>query len=186
MGWHWGILASSGGAAGSYELLQTTVLGSNAATVTFTSLGSYSAYKHLQLRIVARTATTGSGANDTISLQMNNATGANYAYHELSGNGTSVTSAAGTSRSDILAAYTSSNDATASAFSAVVIDILDFSSVSKNTTTRSLSGRAQTSTRVSLLSGLWNNTAAVTEIDIFLTSASNFITGSRFSLYGIK
>lgn len=186
MGWHWGILASSGGAAGAYELLQSTILTSGASTVTFTGLGSYSGYKHLQLRIVIRNADTSGGSNDSLYLQFNNDTGANYAWHELSGNGSSVTSSATTSTNQIQGAYFSSDLATANAYAACVIDILDFSSSSKNTTIRSLSGRPQTSTRVSLLSGLWNNTAAVTEIDLFNVSATNFKTGSRFSLYGVK
>lgn len=185
-----GVLAVAGagaaGGGGSFDLLETTLITTNTASVTFSSLGSYSAYKHLQLRIVARTSATGEGTNDSISIQLNNDTGTNYPKHELTGNGSSVISDAQTGRSDLIIGYTSSNDATADAFSAVVTDILDFSSSSKNTTLRSFSGRPQTSNRVSLLSGFWNNTAAVTEIDIFLSSNLNFKAGTRLSLYGIK
>ena len=42
-----GFFATAGaGAAGSFDLLETQVLGSAQASVTFSSLGTYSNYKH--------------------------------------------------------------------------------------------------------------------------------------------
>ena len=177
MGWHWGILASSGGAAGAFDLLQTTVLSSSASSVTFSSLGSYSDYKHLQLRVLAKH----NSAN--IKLTFNSDTGANYAWHRLFGDGSSVTSGAGTSQNYILGNAWSSD--TANIFGASVTNILDFSNTSKNTTIRSLSGQNTASPIISLGSGFWNNTAAVTTIKIE-TFSDSFVAGSRFSLYGIK
>lgn len=185
MGWHWGILASSGGAAGSFDLLETTVLGS-AATVTFTGLGSYSDYKHLQLRMVTRSNSTTNNINITF-----NSSTTGYAWHRLWGNSSSVQSGNSTNENSIqLSQVLTPSDHTANAFSSQVIDILDFSSSSKNTTIRALGGNHSssgggTSFLIGLFSGLWNNTAAVTSISLTV-SGGNFAANSRFSLYGVK
>jgi hypothetical protein len=53
-----GILSAAGaggGVAGDYELISSEILGTTAASVTFSSLGDYSStYKHLQIRAVVR------------------------------------------------------------------------------------------------------------------------------------
>jgi hypothetical protein len=75
--------------------------------------------------------------------------------------------------------------ATAGAFGADIIDILDPFKTTKNTTTRALVGQSGSFSRVALESGLWINTAAVTSIslvDVF----GNFVQNSRFSLYGMR
>lgn len=170
-------------AAGSFDLLQTTVLSSATSSVTFSSLGSYSDYKHLQFRIVGRSAST--DAQQQWRITLNNDTGANYAYHRLLGNGSSVLSQAVTSTSSCRIGYLPTSVATSNAFGGLVIDLLDFSSSNKNTTIRSFS-EADTFTTVSMQSALWNNTAAVTTIKLEDSGGNNLIAGSRFSLYGVK
>jgi hypothetical protein len=73
--------------------------------------------------------------------------------------------------------------ATANAFGACVIDILDPFETTKNKTIRGLTGA---NTVVSLSSTFWNFTTAVSSIELSAFSATNFLVGSRFSLYGIK
>lgn len=178
-----GILASAGaGAAGSYDLLETEILTSNASSVTFTGLGSYSDYKHLQIRAVARS--TRSAVNENVRMQMNNDTGSNYSRHQLRGDGSSVISEAATSQSSAFVSTITAASQGSNQFSGNVIDILDFSDSSKNTTIRTLYGSP--STEIGLASGAFFNTAAITEIDLILQSGGSFITGSRFSLYGLK
>jgi hypothetical protein len=71
-------------------------------------------------------------------------------------------------------------------FSGTIIDILDFSSTSKNKTVRALSGFAQGSGQeLMIASGFWNSTNALTSIEIS-TGNANLVANSRFSLYGIK
>jgi cytochrome P450 len=76
------------------------------------------------------------------------------------------------------------NTATASAFGAGVVDILDSYSTTKNKTIRAFYGKATASNRIALSSGFWNNTAALTQVRF--SAIGSFVTGSRFSLYGIK
>lgn len=174
-----------GAPAGSYELIETTVLGSAASSVTFSSIAS--TYKHLQLRIVARSSR--SSSIDNIGIRLNSDSGTNYATHTLEGTGSSVSSGARTGDTATGRYKIPGNTAPANAFGASVIDILDYASTSKNTTTRHFAGMHETSAsqyQIILSSGLWLNTAAVSSIYLYNLNAGDFVTGSRFSLYGIK
>lgn len=174
-----GFLASaSGGVDTDYELIETYVLGSSQANVTFSSLGSYSStYKHLQVRMTSKA--TGSA---TIFGTFNGDTGANYVSHRLFGNGSTVTSDAHTSRNNFFGGNNEDGTITSS-FSAGVLDILDAFSTTKNKTTRSFSGVA--TPFVMLQSGAWLSTSSITSITL-APNLNSFLTGSRFSLYGIK
>ena len=178
-----GILASSLSLAGAYDLLETQTLATTAASVTFTGLDTLAAgYQHLQLRMTTRSTNSGFSTN---YLNVNSDTGTNYSTHLLSGLGSSVISFAYTSEAYIRFGQTATSSSPTSAFTATVMDILDFSSASKNTTIRALSGMENAaSTRVDLRSGLWNSTAAVTSLAI--KNFDTYVAGSRFSLYGVK
>jgi len=117
---------------------------------------------------------------------MNSDTGSNYSVHGIFGNGSTVGSFGLTSQTKgrlftIGNAVESSN-----IFGAGVTDILDFSSTSKNTTVRSLGGIAGTTDSIRLNSFAYLSTSAVTSLFLYLESGTNFVAGSRFSLYGIK
>lgn len=175
--------AAAGGAANSYDLLQTTVLSSDTASVTFSSLGSYSDYKHLQVR-----ATLQDTSAVSLRLTFNNTSQgiSDYAVHRLQGDGTSVSSQNNSSNDYIIFAALPSRGNEENTFMGWIFDILDFSSTNKNTTVRALGGTSQTSyQRIGLYSGLYANTAAITSMKFEVTSGSLAI-GSRLSLYGIK
>lgn len=181
-----GILAAAGVrptvAAGAYELIETVILSSATSSVTFSNLNNYSStYQHLQIRATARYGTSGS-FYDNMRVQVNGDTGSNYAWHRLKGNGSSVTSEASTSQTNIILGAYSTSASTAPN----VIDILDPYETSKNTTFRALVGAAESTDRIiSLNSGVWLNTAALTQIRLF-TSSGDFQSNSRFSIYGLK
>jgi len=180
--------ASGGGAGGGFDLLETTTLTSDASSVTFSGLDAYSGYKHLQIRGTMR-STNADNNREQIRLTFNSSS-TGYAYHSLRGLGSSVLSFASTSTGfiEIPEAGLHNDSGLLDAFGSYVIDILDFANSSKNTTTRGLSGvfGRFDNDGVALSSGLWNNTAAVTSIGMTTGSSTNFITGSRFSLYGVK
>jgi hypothetical protein len=141
--------------------------------------------------MVARSDRAGTN-QDNLTLEFNADSTNSYAYHELSGDGTSVTSSALTSRANIILPPVAGASSTTSAFGAQVIDILDPFETSKNTTTRTLGGGhftgggAGAGRFITLLSGLYFKTDAITSMKIDQFAGSNFVTGSRFSLYGIK
>ena len=168
-----------------FHHLETIRLSSTASTVEFTNLAQYSDYEHLQIRYAARTARTGINYTDIV-LRLNSDGAANYADHRLLGNGSSVISNGNTGRNQIQRIVGASANTTTDAFGAGVIDILDAFNSSKNTTVRALSGLAANETNITLSSGLWLNTAALTTITIFDVVSANLLAGSRFSLYGLK
>jgi hypothetical protein len=158
-------------------LIQEVILNGSATSVTFDVSTLASTYKHLQIRGAYRYVTT-SGA-EAFTLTFNGDTGSNYSHHRLLGNGSSVSSTAGTSTSFIFAGFITSQ------FGGIVLDILDAFSTSKNKTTRALMGALGSVNEIHLTSGNWRNLSAVTSIT--LSSPSSAIqTGSRFSLYGSK
>jgi hypothetical protein len=169
-----------------YDLITTTLITTNTASVTFGSLGDYSStYKHLQIRFtIQRTGSANSLGG--IELQFNGNTGSNYAMHLLDGNGTSVVSQNETSTNDIYIRDIIPLVSETNNFGAGIIDILDPYSTSKNTTVRFLKGAiAPGEKEVGLGSGFFNNTASITSIKIE-PEFESFVSGSRFSLYGIR
>ena len=181
-----GIFSAAGAGGGvslsDYELISSTILGSSTPSVTFSSLGDYaSTYKHLQLRMTTRQDSN----SNALQFRFNGDSGSNYRLHRLYGNGSSVGS--GTDTGTSLYTYTAAASGdTANVFSANVVDFLDAYSSTKNKTMRMLATNGVGIYReISLLSGLWLNTASLTSIQL-LPATSNFIAGSRFSLYGLK
>jgi len=180
-----GIFGSPGCVAGAYELISTQVLGTAAASVTFSSIPS--TYRHLQIRATAKT-TTGN-ENDALVFTFNGDTGANYAFHGLYGTGSTVLSNGATGVNYGNGFPIGGDGASANIFGSGVLDILDYAQTSKNTTTRGMGGVYSTSTgaAIRLNSSLWLNTAAVSSVTLKPPSgAYNLKAGSRFSLYGIK
>lgn len=177
-----GILASSGGgAAGSYELISTTVLGSSQASVDFDVSTFASTYKHLQIRFAVRGARA-SGSED-LRMRFNGST-STYSVHYLYGQGSTVYSASDPFGSMYLGTHPASTD-TANVFGVGVVDILDPFSSTKNKTIRALNGRTSTSNTVMLVSGAYLSTTVVSAISLYGQNA-NLATGTRISLYGIR
>jgi len=186
----YGILSAagvSGEVTGTYELISTTILGSNAASVTFSSLGTYlSTYKHLQIRFTGKVSKAETGQE--LAIRVNGISTNSYSWHYIRGSGSSVTSANGTTTNGMFLGQFTADNATASTYGGGIIDLLDTYSTSKNKTFRGLSGVSTGGlTRINLYSGLFQSTNAVDSISIFSQNFSdNIITGSRFSLYGIR
>lgn len=159
-------------------LISEQILTSATNSISFSSIPSN--YKHLQIRYTTR---SDASTFPDIHMRFNSDTGTNYAYHRLRGYGSGVDSGYWTSTNQITVGH-AAGTATTQAFYVGVIDILDFASTSKNKTTRTLAGyTANGYDDIRLASGLWASTSAIANIQ-FLPSASNFATGTRFSLYG--
>ena len=168
----------------SFDLLETTVLASSASSVTFSGLDAYSDYKHLQIRAVARGDHSASLIVGKVIINSDTAT--NYAFHRLQADGTSVVSNGYASQSYInTGLFPAATESASNAFGVDVLDILDFASASKNTTLRSLNGSVGNTNLIALKSNLWNSTSAITSI-LYEASSGNWVSGSRFSLYGVK
>jgi hypothetical protein len=165
----------------SDDFLEEVVLSSSASSVTFSSLASYATagYKDLQIRYVGRSS-RGNSTGDPIRITLN---GSNPTYsHHLFSFGSSVGSGSIANSYSILTGLTAL-DAPANSFGAGLIDVVDAFSAYKNTTIRSFAGM---DSQLSLNSAFWNSTAATASIALTSFSGTNFLAGSRFSLYGSK
>jgi len=183
-----GLLAGGVAAStNSYESIATVTVGSGgSSTITFSSIPS--TYKHLQIRAIAR-ETDASGGIQISQMRFNGDSGNNYARHRVGGNGSSASATAASSVSSIWVCAMWSSADLANDFGAAVIDILDYANTSKNKTVRSLEGLDNNgggvAGEVSLRSGLWQSTSAVTSITLTST-ATGYTQYSSFALYGIK
>jgi hypothetical protein len=184
-----GIIASSKlSAVGDFQSIATVTLATT-ATITFSSIPS--TYTHLQLRILAKT-NRATYSNDLISLRFNGDTGSNYSGHLLAGSGSTVTAEGSASSTKIYyGGNVGGSTLPADTYGAAIIDILDYKDTNKYKTTRSLSGYDNNGAGtdpgiVSLLSGSWRNTAAITSITLLGGEGSSLLSGSTVALYGIK
>jgi hypothetical protein len=156
-----------------------------ASSVTFSSIPS--TFTHLQIRVSAR---TGAGyESDGCNIRFNNDSTNSYVVHFLQGDSVNASSSNATAQQSLyIAGRLPGSTVTASVFGSVVADILDYTNTSKNKTVRSISGFDTNNTsavvRVAMMSGLWVNTSAISQIEI-LANNGGFVQYSRFDLYGI-
>jgi hypothetical protein len=139
-------------------------------------------FTHLQLRVFGQS--TLSASTDNLSMYFNNDTANNYVTHAVSGSGATAGSTAFTAQPRF---YVPSlfPAATSAQFAAIIIDVLDYTSVVKNKTVRIIGGfDANGSGNSFLTSGLWLSTAAITRFSG--GTSANFAQYSRFDLYGIS
>ena len=160
------------------EPIATTLVGSGgSATVTFSNIPN--TYKHLQIRGIARTATS---TQDFIVYKPN---GNNISVrHFLAGDGASASTGASTSVFDFGSIPSSSS--TANVFGTYILDILDYTA-NKNKTLRQLNGSDfNGSGNINFVSGLYIDTTPMNSLTIATYNSTNFAQYSRFSLFGIK
>ena len=165
----------------SFESIATVTVGAGgSSSITFSSIPS--TYKHLQIRAIARSARA-SGLDDmSIKVNSSSSTGAS---HILYGNGSSA-AAAGYTGYIPFVSYFPTAGTTASVFSAIIIDILDYTDTNKNKTLRTLTGfDANGSGDISLNSNLALDTTAISSIVLSMNNG-NMVQYSHFALYGIK
>jgi hypothetical protein len=172
----------SGHLGGNFTSIATQTLGSNAATISFSSIPQ--TYTHLQLRFTGQY-----NANDNAALiTFNGDTTTSYSWHSLS----SVTGYALASQTAIQVFYNYDGTSGANYYNSAYkmggyIDILDYTNTNKYKTTRSLSGVDYNGGgRMQLDSGSWQKTSAITSISLTITTTHNFVSGSTIALYGVK
>lgn len=165
----------------TYEPISTTTASGSTDSITFSSIsGSYT-----DLIIVANWGPSLNG--DGTVMRFNSDTGTNYSDTELYGTGSTAGSQRRSSASFIDITRAIGGDGT-NKYTNSIINIQDYA----NTTTYKTSLiRANLATGtyagVAALAGLWRSTSAITSITILtLSSGSNLLSGSTFTLYGIK
>lgn len=172
----------------AFVLLDRQSVGATSvASITFSNIPQ--TYKHLQFRMVLRDSYSGVSYN-VLDVRFNGDSGANYSTHTLQGAGSSVAATSGAVTSATFGqAGVYPTGAAAGTYGASIVDILDYSDKTKNTTIRTLSGWDSNSTGMMRLSGsAWYSTAPVTSITFAadVWTQYNLTQYTTISLYGVK
>ena len=160
--------------ATTYEAIQTTTLGSSAATITFSSIPA--TYTDLRLVIVC-TANSGSIAP---KIRMNSLSTGIYSGTTLTGNGSSASTGQ----------YTSDDKwgvgtLVASTPTLITVDIFSYTGSTFKTNLTSVS-KDQNGSGVVLPSvNLCRSTAAITSLTILESIGNDYAAGTTATLYGI-
>lgn len=175
----------SGAAAvsASYESIATVTTSASQSTLSFTSIPS--TFKHLQLRIHAR---SNRAASDTsVRIRFNSDTASNYNNHRLYGNGATASADGVANDTRVVLLTVNAAGASTASYSPYVVDIVDYASTTKFKTIRSIGGKDNNNSDgyIFLQSGAWRSTSAITTIEL-TDVISTFVDGSVISLYGIK
>lgn len=168
----------------AYDLISSSIFSSNTGSIIFSSIPS--GYKNLQIRMVGRNSETLNGLRG-LFMNINNDYSTTCSTHYLFGNGSGISSGY-QSDGRINAGGWSlipTSVLTTGAYFSGIIDIYDYASTSKTKTVRLFGGAVTGSgSTVGLMSGLWPQTSAINQIEIY--SNNSWLPGTRFSLYGIK
>jgi hypothetical protein len=161
----------------TYEVIETTTLGSATPSVTFSSIPS----TYTDLAVVFN---GGLNVSDFIYTQVGNGsidTGANYSGTIVLGYGSGVASSrhsSGTYLQTLGWAIGILNDANG---------LLHFMNYSNTTTYKTILNRTNsTASGTSAYVGLWRSTSAINTIKFTGVNSRDITAGSTFTLYGIK
>jgi len=160
--------------ASTYEKIATTTLGSNQTSVTFSTIpGTYT-----DLVMVANTRLV-SGVSTNYVVTFNGDTGSNYSLTYLYGNGSVAGSGRASNQTNMDTAYLPNY----TELGTIIYNINNYSNTTTNKTLLSRSNQAASG--VFSYVGLWRNTAAITSMTIN-GGTNNIVSGSTFTIYGIK
>lgn len=164
-------------------LIETKTLGSAASSISFTSIPS--TYTDLVLFASLRNA-----SGNEVFVRFNGDTGGNYLWRRLQGTGSGAfgdtQGSYGGYNAFFYFTYASTQDGTdtANTFGNGQLYIPNYTlSAAKSLTSDAVNENNGATARQAIMSGLWNNTSAITSIAI--TGNGNYVIGSTVSLYGI-
>jgi hypothetical protein len=155
----------------TYEPISTNTLGSNTATVTFSSIPQ----TYTDLVLVVNGVQS---ANQYVAIRFNGDTTSNYSQTRLYGDGTTATSDRQTSVTfGRLSAGNPTNR---------FLTICSIQNYANATTFKTWLSRSNLDL-VGAVAGLWRiSPVAITSLSVLTTTVDTFLTGTTFTLYGIK
>jgi hypothetical protein len=164
----------------TYTPIATTTLGSNAASVTFSSITS--AYTDLILVSFARSTIASTGNN--LYCRFNSDSGTNYSATEIAGDGSSVYADPQVNSTYAFIGFTSGASAASDVFGVSTSNFQNYANATTNKTMISRGNAAGQGTHT--IVSMWRSTAAITQIVVYPAGVNNFAAGSSFTLYGVK
>jgi len=157
--------------ATTYDKIASTTMAGTSASVTFSSIPA--TYTDLRLVVVATTSVA-----DSISLQFNGDTAANYSITILNGSG----AAASSTRSSGSTRIFSNNNLSTTVPKLYTADIFSYAGSTFKTTLISLAGDTNGAGSIETNVGLYRSTSAITQVVVGLGGGN--LTGTA-TLYGI-
>jgi hypothetical protein len=160
----------------TYEAISTTTLGSNQATISFTSIPA--TYTDLVCVCVGYGATGGG----SIFVKVNSDSGSNYNTNYMYTDGSTITS--GKTGDNGNGLYMGRIQFNSNDIGGGIFHIMDYASSAYGKT---MIGQSFGNVPILWYAiGTWRSTAAITRLDLSVESGSNFNTGFTATLYGIK
>lgn len=161
------------------QVIEHIELASAASSITFSSIpGGYT-----DLYLVASLRDTGDVGTAFAYIHFNGST-TDYSSRLLRGSGTSVSSTSNTSTTSLRGRITP-NDGTANSFGSTAFYIPNYASNAyKSVSIDSVQEENNTESWQTITAGLWSDTSAITQIQIF-AGATNLAQYSSATLYGI-
>jgi len=173
--------------AGDWVLISDSVLGASAANFDLTSIPG--TYKHLHIDYSLRSDRA--AATDRIKVVINNDTGSNkyesilyFWYHTSTWGTTTIGNTTFAEASFVCAA-----SALVNSFGGGFINFVDYANTTNLKLFQTRGGQMQSTTiKPEIYDGMavWRDTAAITRITISPEFGSNWVAGSRVTLYGKK
>ena len=156
----------------TYDLLDSTTLGSSASSVTFSSISQ----DYRDLVVVSNAEFTGSTG---FWMRVNSDSSSIYSTIDMRGDGSTTGSGAFTNAQWFLDVFGYAADSKVLS----IVQLMDYSATDKHTTAL---GRVNTTddSRVAASAFRYASTTAITAIEI-IANVSTFKSGGTFSLYGI-
>lgn len=159
----------------TYEPIATTTLGSNNTEIEFPTIPS----TYTDLFISAKFKNT---TSVDMFLRFNNDTNTNYSNTYLYGNGSTGLTSRYTNASGIILDMGGGGFGTD--WGTYNINIMNYSNSTSHKTIIGRSGFYPV--HAGMLAGLWRSTSAISSIKISASSANAIVSGSTFTLFGIK
>lgn len=156
----------------TYEpIATTTVSGSSTTTITFSSIsGSYT-----DLILVMNAAV----ADGYCLMRVNNDSSSLYSRTQMSGDGATASSVRASNETSWFPIT-----GTTGFSSTTIVHLMNYANTTTNKTALQRGNDASGLTQGS--AWLWRSTSAINRIDLIRPASSNFVSGSTFTLYGIK
>jgi hypothetical protein len=173
------------GAYLSDAFISETVLSASATSVTFSNIPQ--GFRHLVVMSSVRTDRV--AENDTLVIRANGDGGANYDFQQLFGS--SATASASTVRGTTgFLHVTEASNSRANAFSPTIAWIWNYTINTQDKYCIGLSGfvgnlSADADLNIGVRLGHWRNLNVITSLVLVPNTGPNFVSGSRFQLYGV-
>lgn len=170
--------------ANTFVPLAKSVLTSTSSSISFNSISG--SYTDLVILISARTDRP-TVQQDPIKIRFNGASvDTNLSYTYVYAVGTSVGASAGSSYG--LIGYATCAGSTSNTFSNIEVYLPNYAGSTNKliSSTNANETNATSSNELDVIATSWNSTAAITSITLLPNTGPNFVSGSRFDLYGIN